>query len=206
MILLHLQWHETLFQGLSLPPLVHWRKEEEKLKLQARHSEEVNSGLHMVTIGEGAAIISSLASLAAVVFVIFELRNMDKHRDLEISMKLFEWAETDRLRRAFRWIESEFEFKDLETYKAGVAKDFEVSDYPYQVEAYFEEVGFLVNKKLADIDVIVDRLGSFIVTNWQKLEPWIVAVRNQRNDKTFGEHFEILYAKTVQYMKKTQAT
>jgi len=157
----------------------------------------------MVTIGELTAIISSLASLAAVAFVVVELRNMDKHRDLEISMKLFEWAETESLRKAFRWIESEFEFKDLETYRAKVAGDFEASDYPYQIEAYFEEVGFLVNKKLADIDVIVDRLGSYIVAIWQKLEPWIAAVRKERQDKTFGEHFEILYGKTVEYMKKS---
>jgi len=157
----------------------------------------------MITIGEWTAIISSLASLAAIIFVVIELRNMDKHRDLEISMKLFEWAETDRLRKAFRWIESEFEFKNPETYQAKVAGDFESSDYPYQIEAYFEEVGFLVNKKLADIDVIVDRLGSYIVANWQKLEPWIKAIRNERQDQTFGEHFEILYAKTIEYMKKT---
>ena len=84
-----------------------------------------------------------------------------------------------------------------------VAGDFEASDYPYQIEAYFEEVGFLVNKKLADIDVIVDRLGSYIVAIWQKLEPWIAAVRKERQDKTFGEHFEILYGKTVEYMKKS---
>jgi hypothetical protein len=156
----------------------------------------------MVTIGELTAIISSLASLAAIVFVVIELRNMDKHKDLEISMKLFEWAETDRLRKAFRWIETKFEFHDLETYKAKVERDFEVSEYPYQVEAYFEEVGFLVDKKLADLDVIVDRLGPYIITNWRKLQPWIVAVRNSGQDKLFGEHFEMLFKKTVHYMEK----
>ena len=156
----------------------------------------------MVTIGEWTAIVSSLASLAAVAFVAFELRDMSKHNDLEISMKLFEWAETDRLRRAFRYIESKFEFKDLKTHRAETDDNFEVSEYPYQVEAFFEEVGFLVNKKLANLDVIVDRLGSHIIANWKKLEPWIVAVRNERQDRTFGEHFEILHDKTVRYMKK----
>ena len=156
----------------------------------------------MVTLVELTAVISALAGIAAAVFVVVQLRHMDKHRDLEISMKLFEWAETDRMRKAFRWIENEFEFKDLETYKTEIAANSEVSDYPYQIEAYFEEVGFLINKKLVDIDVIVDRLGSHIITNWQKLKPWIIAIRNQRQDKTFGEHFEILYAKTLQYMRK----
>ena len=143
-----------------------------------------------------------MASLAAIVFVVVDLRNMDRHKDLEISMKLFEWAETDRLRKAFRWIENKFEFKDLESYKAKVERDFEVSEYPYQVEAYFEEVGFLVNKKLADLDAIVDRLGPYIITNWRKLQPWIIAVRSERQDKTFGEHFEILYSKTVKYLER----
>lgn len=156
----------------------------------------------MVTLIEWAAIVSAVAGVSATVFILLELRHMDKHRDLEISIKLFEWAETERLRKAFRWVETEFQFEDIDKYKNEVEKNFEVSDYPYQVEAYFEEVGFLINKKFVDIDVIVDRLGGYIISNWKKLEPWIYAVRKERNDKTFGEHFEILCEKTIKYMRK----
>lgn len=126
---------------------------------------------------------------------------MDKHRDLEISMKLFDWAETDGLRKAFRWVEREFQFGDFEKYEAEVDRNFEASDYPYRVEAFFEEVGFLVNKKFVDIDVIVDRLGAYIISNWKKLEPWILVMRKEREDRTFGEHFQKLYEKTIAYMK-----
>jgi hypothetical protein len=156
----------------------------------------------MLSITEWAAIFTAIASAFAAVFFMFELKHMNKHRDLEITMKLFEWAETDRLRKAFRWIEKAFEFETFEKYKVNIADNFEVSDYTYQVEAYFEEVGFLVNKKFVDIDVIVDRLGSYIISNWTKLESWILAVRKERADETFGEHFELLYQKTVAYMKK----
>jgi len=157
----------------------------------------------LVTLIEWTAVLSAVAGLAATIFILLQLRHMEQHRNLEISMKLFEWAETERLRKAFRWIEEEFEFEDYEKYKAEVEKNFEVSDYPYEVEAFFEEVGFLVNKKFVDIDVIVDRLGAYIVSNWKKLEPWIFAVRKERGDKTFGEHFQILREKTVAYMEKT---
>ena len=116
-------------------------------------------------------------------------------------MKLFEWAENERLRKAFRWVEEEFQFEDYEKYKAEEAKSFEVSDYPYEVEAYFEEVGFLVNKKFVDLDVIVDRLGAYIISDWKKLESWIMVMRKERGDRTFGEHFQKLYEKTVAYMK-----
>jgi hypothetical protein len=156
----------------------------------------------VVTLIEWTAVLSTLAGISATVFILLQLKHMDKHRDLEISMRLFEWAETDRLRKAFSWVEREFQFEDFEKYKAEVESNFEVSDYPYQVEAFFEEVGFLVNKKFVDIDVIVDRLGAYIVSNWKKLEPWILVMRKERADKTFGEHFQKLYEKTVKYANK----
>jgi hypothetical protein len=157
----------------------------------------------MVTLVEWTAIVSAVAGISAAVFILLELRHMDKHRDLEISIKLFEWAETERLRKAFKWVEREFQFEDYEKYKREVEKNFEISDFPYQVEAFFEEVGFLVDKKFVDIDVIVDRLGSYIISNWKKLEPWIFAIRKERGDQTFGEHFQKLYQKTVAYMRKS---
>jgi hypothetical protein len=155
----------------------------------------------LVTLIEWTAILSALAGVSATLFILLQLRHMDKHRDLEISMKLFDWAETEGLRKAFRWVETEFQFEDYEKHKADVEKDFESSDYPYRVEAFFEEVGFLVNKGFVDIDVIVDRLGAYIISNWKKLEPWILASRKERGDRTFGEHFQKLYDKTVAYMR-----
>jgi hypothetical protein len=156
----------------------------------------------MVTLIDLTAVLSALAGVSATVFILLQLRHMEQHRDLEISMKLFDWAETEGLRKAFRWVETEFQFEDFEKYKAAVEKNFEASDYPYRVEAFFEEVGFLVNKKFVDIDVIVDRLGAIIISNWKKLKPWILVMRKEREDKTFGEHFEKLYEKTVAYMKR----
>jgi hypothetical protein len=155
----------------------------------------------MVTLIELTAIVTAAGGIAAAILFILQLRHMDQHRDLEISMKLFEWAETDKLRKAFRWIEKNFHFENLEQYKATVETNLEVSDHPYEVEAFFEEVGFLVNKKYVDIDVIVDRLGAHIVSNWRKLEPWILAIRKERGDRTFGEHFQKLYEKTVAFMR-----
>jgi len=163
---------------------------------------EVNSVTGMVTLIELTDIISAVAGISATLFILLQLRHMDKHRDLEISMTLFQWAETESLRKAFRWVEKEFQFEDFEKYKAEVEENSEISDYPYQVEAFFEEVGFLVNKKFVDIDVIVDRLGAYIVSNWKKLEPWILTMRKERNDKTFGEHFQKLHEKTIAYMKR----
>ena len=143
----------------------------------------------MVSIVEFTAIVSAVAGLLLAVFAVVQLRHMEKHRNVDISMKLFEWAENDRLRRAFRWVEGEFRFEDYEKYKAEVKSSFEVSDYPYEMTAFFEEVGFLVDKRFVDLDVIDDRLGTYIVSNWKKLEPWIMAMRKEKGDDTFGNIF-----------------
>jgi hypothetical protein len=59
----------------------------------------------------------------------------------------------------------------------------------------------LVQKKFVDLDVIDDRIGSYIISNWKKLEPWIVALRKEKGDESFGDHFQSLYKVTVDYMR-----
>jgi hypothetical protein len=156
----------------------------------------------LVTLTDWAAIISAVTGVSAAVFILLQLRHMEQHRNLEISMKLFEWAESERLRRAFRWVEEGFQFEDYEKYKAQGKNSFEVSDYTYEVTAFFEQVGFMVDRKFVDLDVIVDRLGAYIVSNWKKLEPWILAVRKEKGDDAFGVHFQKLYAKTIEYLRR----
>jgi hypothetical protein len=155
----------------------------------------------LVTLVEWTAILSAVAGVSATFFILIQLRHMDKHRDLEISLKLFDWAESDRLHKGFRWIEDRFQFENYEKYRAEVANDYEAIDYPYEVTSFFEEVGFLIDKKFIDIDIVADRLNTHIISNWKKLEPWIMALRKEKGDKAFGEHFQKLYEKTIAYMK-----
>jgi hypothetical protein len=157
----------------------------------------------MVTLTDWAAIISAITGVSAAIFILLQLRHMEQHRNLEISMKLFEWAESERLRRAFRWVEEKFQFEDYEKFKALEKDSFEVGDYAYEVTAFFEQVGFMVDKRFVDLDVIVDRLGAIIILNWKKLEPWINALRKEKDNKAFGVHFQKLYAKTVEHLEKS---
>ena len=149
----------------------------------------------MVTITEDTAIISAI-------FTVIELRYLEKHKNVDISMKLFEWAQEGRLRKTFRWVGQEFQLEKYEKAKAEGKISFEMSDYPNEVASFFEQVGFLVEKKFVDFDVIEDHVGSYIISNWRKLEPWIMDLGKERNDNTFGKHFQKLYEKTVDYMRK----
>jgi hypothetical protein len=156
----------------------------------------------LVTIFEGTAIISALSAVFLSLFAAIQLRHMEKHRNVDITLKLFEWAESDRLRKAFRWIDKEYSFKNYADYKLLEQKNVEASEYPFEVVTFFEQVGFLVDKKFVDHDVVADRLGHYVLLNWRKLEPWIQGVRKEKGDPTYGEHFEKLYTQTVKYNQK----
>lgn len=156
----------------------------------------------MVGIIEETAVVSAIAAILLAVFTVMQLRHLEKHRNVDISMKLFEWAETDRLRKAFKWMDTKYKFTDLADYKTREEKDVEAGEYPLEVTAFFEQVGFLVEKKFVDLDVVVDRLGHRVVLNWRKLEPWVLAMRQEKHDSTYGEHFHGLYNYTIKYMKK----
>lgn len=52
----------------------------------------------MVSIIEFSAIISAVAAILLAVFAVIQLMHIEKHKNVEISMRLFEWAEGDRLR------------------------------------------------------------------------------------------------------------
>jgi len=154
----------------------------------------------MPSIMEWAAVLTAIGVVTGTIFVLFQLRHAEMHRNIDISMKLFEWGESDRLRKAFRWVEKEFQFEDYDKYKAQEKTSSEISDFPYEVTAFFEQVGFLVSKKFVDLDVIDDRLGSYIISNWKKLEPWVMTLRKEKGDETFGQHFQGLYEKTIRYI------
>jgi hypothetical protein len=156
----------------------------------------------MFSFTDDAIILSAVAGAVTTIIILLEFRHMEKHRNLEITMQLFEWAESERLRKAFRWIEREFHFEDYDKYKAFQRSDQELSDHPYEVTAFFEQVGFLVEKKFVDLDVIIDSLSPDITANWKKLEPWIMALRREESDKTFGRHFQKLYERTVAFNRQ----
>ena len=101
-----------------------------------------------MSLVEETAVISAISAILLAVFAVIQLKHMEKHRNVDVSMRLFEWAETERLRKAFRWIDQYFQFKTYEDYQALEAKNPEANEYPFEVTAFYEQVGFLIEKKI----------------------------------------------------------
>lgn len=82
----------------------------------------------------------------------------------------------------------DFESNDFDEYdqKFGLA---EVN----QVCLFFEGVGILLQRRLADTKMIEDLFGGAIARAWEKVKTGVITARKQLNDPTIYEYFEYLY-------------
>ena len=158
-----------------------------------------------VSSGEIASLISMVAFVVTAIIVTLQLADMKRMRNVEISLKLFEWGESERVQRAIRFITRRFHFQKekYDDYRLQYEGKPEFEEYPQTVTSFFEHAGMLVTKKLVDMDVVVDHLGYQTITCWEKLEPLIIRWRQDHQNPSIGEHFEELYHITREYYRKT---
>lgn len=141
-----------------------------------------------------ATIGSMLAFWVTALFILYQIRHMRVARNVEVTMRMFEWAESNRMREAIRWVVSKF---DLAAYLT--RPETEPNDYPGVVIAFFEQAGIMIQKRFVNEDVVLDHLALPVVTTWRRLQPLVEYMRKQLDDYRYGEHFEYLYQRALAY-------
>jgi len=48
-----------------------------------------------LSLVEETAVVSAISAILLAVFAVIQLKHMEKHRNVDVSMRLFEWAETE---------------------------------------------------------------------------------------------------------------
>jgi hypothetical protein len=135
-----------------------------------------------------ATISSMVAFWVTALFILYQIRHMQVARNVEVTMRMFEWAESSRMREAMRWVATKF---DAQSYLS--QPEDERSDYPDVLIAFFEQAGIMLQKRFVNEDVVLDHLALNAVANWNRLKPLIEHERRQTGDDRVGEHFEFLY-------------
>jgi hypothetical protein len=144
-----------------------------------------------------ATISSMLAFWVTALFILYQIRHMQVGRNVEVTMRMFEWAESNRMREAIRWVATKFEPQAFLN-----QPESDRSDAPGMLIAFFEQAGIMVQKRFVNEDVVLDHLARHVVANWNRLKPLIEHERRQLNDDRVGEHFEYLYRRAVAYEAK----
>ena len=88
--------------------------------------------------------------------------------------------------RVLRWKYHDFEEFDR------MATDDDFAAF-FRIAVFFENMGLLLKRSLAKIDLLDDLLSGPILQSWEKLEPIIVGYRKENNKPQIAEWFEYLY-------------
>ena len=88
--------------------------------------------------------------------------------------------------RVQRWKYNGFEEFDK------IATDDDFAAF-FRVAVFFENMGLLLKRNLAKIDLLDDLLSGPIVQSWEKLEPIIRGYRKKNSVPQIAEWFEYLY-------------
>jgi hypothetical protein len=141
-----------------------------------------------------ASISSMVAFWVTALFMLYQIRHMQTASNLEVTMRMFEWSESNRMRDALRWVSAKF---DCDAFLK--QSEEERSDYPGMVIAFFEQAGIMIERRLVDEEVVIDHLALSVILSWRHLEPLVRRMREQSDDERFGEHFEFLFHRAEAY-------
>jgi len=148
--------------------------------------------LTMSEIQTVSIAVASSGVFIAAIYYILQIRHQTRSRQTDLVMRLYAtfssnefqdaWAKVRAKASVFESIDDIYDFDK----KVGLR---EVN----QVCLFFEGIGILLQRKLADTRMIEDLFGGAIARAWEKMETGVTKARKQLNDPMIYYYFEYLY-------------
>jgi len=136
------------------------------------------------------SIAAPLAVLIGVIIALLQLRNQQRLRQLEIVMRLYSTFGEEGFVRHYQRVSS-WKYKTYAAFRKKNKPDDFIS--LLVVSVFFENMGLLLKRKLAPIDLLDDLLSGPILEAWPKTRPVWVGLRKEHNHPAWAEWFEYFH-------------
>lgn len=148
------------------------------------------------------AAVEATGILIGILIAIRQLRNLNKTRQTELFMNLYETFRNREFQRHYAEIIFQHKWKNFDDWleKYGPATNVEAFSSWISVPAYFEGIGVLLSRKMIDLSLVGDMLSTQTLLLWEKIEPITKEYRESIKRPQLWEWFEYLYNK----MKKRE--
>ncbi len=160
----------------------------------------------IVDVASFSAAVAALSVVVGVIFAIFQMRDAAKTRhtgliiQLNPALKVTISEVIECVSRIWN-----LEFKDYSEYLKNYGDP--LSDKAlHTVTTYYDGLGFLLHKRLIDVDTIEYILSGSTTGVWEKLKPIIEGMRKQYNIPELFEWFEYLYNELQRREQRLQST
>jgi len=157
----------------------------------------------MVDIQTVSIMLASASVIAGVVYYSLQIRHQNlqiqqqnKLRQTDLIMRLYSVFISKEFEEAWYKV-SGLEFRDYDDFVGKYGSIF--SETPINVAfamvtMFFDGMGVLLHRKLADFDLIYDLFRGGITVTWEKVKPVIEGYRKQYDElKEDLQYFEYLY-------------
>ena len=144
-------------------------------------------------------VLAPLAVTVGVIIVLLQLRNQQRLRQIDTVMRLYSSFGQEAFLRRFERVTS-WSFDTYEAYRENSTPDDQIS--LMVVGVFFENMGLLLKRRLAPLDLLDDLLSGPILLAWPKARPIWVGLRAEYNQPSWAEWFEFFYDAMVKRMAR----
>jgi len=150
----------------------------------------------VVDIQTVSVMLASASVIVGVIYYALQLRHQNRMRQTDLVMRLYLLWDSKEFRDMLMEVHN-LQFKDYEDFVKKYGPW--LSKGPAQtaitvVASYYLRVGFLLYKKIIDIDFIYNLIGFLpIKLYWEKTKPVTIGLREQYNDPRIFGWVEYLY-------------
>ena len=137
------------------------------------------------------AIATASAALISMVYILFELKALERDRYWEITNQLFVLWQSKEFMEAQLWLMHRL--KETTWPRFIEAHRAEYGELAFhRVGSFYNRVGSLVRRGLVKRDDIVPTIGPFAIAIWQKIQPLVIEARRIENSVLFVDFEHML--------------
>lgn len=158
----------------------------------------------MIDIQTLSLVLTGSGLIIAVTYYALTLRNTNRTRQADMLMRLHsEWG--SEYYQDAAWTVSNLDFRDYSEFESKYGPITDGKDVHvklYRVGWFFNGLGVLLHKGLADIDLVNKLFGYMVIWLWEIIEPVILVGRELYNQPKTLEWYEYLYNEIMKYIAK----
>jgi len=136
-----------------------------------------------------AAAVSTVVLAVSAIIVLLQVRRMRVAQELEVVLRLYDRSTSQAVMDAQAWVRSvmppDFDYKAFR----GRPEDRRRIELLWY---HFEFLGVLVAHGFVSPELFFDQEGAFIAGIWDRTQHLITARREEKQDPTYMENFELL--------------
>jgi hypothetical protein len=165
----------------------------------AASAPTLESSMPLDSIQKVLSIASSCALIGGVIIALVQLGAQQRVKQMDVVMRLYQSFGEEGFVRHFSRVSS-WKYKTYSEFKEQSTPDDFVS--LMVVSVFFENMGLLLRRKYASIELLDDLLSGPVLDTWPKVSPVWAGLRGEFHHPAWAEWFEYFHDAMADRMAK----